>query len=127
MGAGERSRSRRREPGRGDGRVTGCEKWAVDEHARGYAECTRARGRFGALFRGEYRGGSGGAVAEPAEGVRLRVRGSRQRTRGRKCGRGTERKKRVADERARGYAEGRGSGEKQELPGAGAGKILIYD
>ena len=28
-------------------------------------------------------------------------------------------KKRMADERARGYAEGRGSGEKQELPGAG--------
>ena len=98
VGAGEQSRSRRREPGRVDGREAGCEKRAVDEQVQGYAECARTR-----------------------------VRGSWQRTRGRGCGRGTERKKRVADERARGYAEGRGSGEKQELSGAGAGKILIYD
>ena len=96
VGAGEQSRIRQREPGRGDGRVTGCEKRAVDEQVRGYAECALTRG-------------------------------SRQRTRGRGCGRGTERKKRVADERARGYAEGRGRGGKQELSGAGAGKILIYD
>ena len=39
VGAGKRSRSRRREPGRGDGREAGCEKRAVDEQARGYAEC----------------------------------------------------------------------------------------
>ena len=31
VGAGEQSRIRQREPGRGDGRVTGCEKRAVDE------------------------------------------------------------------------------------------------
>ena len=93
VGAGERSRSRRREPGRGDGREAGCEKRAVDEQVRGYAECARARGRFGALFRGEYRGGSGGAIAKPAEGARAR----------RRAGAGCE--KRAADEQARGYAE----------------------
>ena len=121
VGAGEQSRSRRREPGCGDGREAGCEKRAADERARGCAECARTRGRSGALFRGEYRGGSGVAIAKPAEGVRRRVRGSWQRTRGRKCGRGTERKKRVADEQARGYAGGARQRRETGTFGGGSG------
>ena len=50
VGAGEQSRSRRREPGRGDGREAGCEKWAVDEQVRGYAECARTRGAIWSTF-----------------------------------------------------------------------------
>ena len=57
VGAGERSRSRRREPGRGDGREAGCEKRAVDEQVRGYAECARTQGDR-STFRGEYGCGS---------------------------------------------------------------------
>ena len=45
VGAGEQSRSRRREPGRGDGREAGCEKRAADEQVRGCAECARTRVR----------------------------------------------------------------------------------
>ena len=57
--------------------------------------------------------------------------GEQSRSRRREPGRGDGREagceRRAADEQARGYAEGRGSGEKRELSGAGAGKILIYD
>ena len=75
VGAGERSRSRRREPGRGAGREAGCEKRAVDEQVRGYAECARTRGRFGALFRGEYGcGGEGDTAAGRGGGRRGRGR-----------------------------------------------------
>ena len=52
VGAGERSRSRRREPGRGDGREAGCGKRATDEQARGYAECARTQGRSEHFSRG---------------------------------------------------------------------------
>ena len=62
VGAGEQSRSRRREPGRGDGRATGCEKRAVDEQVRGYAECARTQGDR-STFRGEYGCGGEGDTA----------------------------------------------------------------
>ena len=116
VGAGEQSRSRRREPGR----EAGCEKRAVDEQVRGYAECCTGAVRLRRGFSRDVQPRER-ARDECEGGVARGARGSRQRTRGRGCGRGTERKKRVADEQVRGYAEGRGSGEKQELPGGGSG------
>ena len=59
VGAGERSRSRRREPGRGDGREAGCEKRAADERARGCAECARTRGDSEHFFAGSIAVGVG--------------------------------------------------------------------
>ena len=182
VGAGEQSRSRRREPGCGDGREAGCEKRAVDEQVRGCAECawrgairsTCPRG-VSRWERGSNRGAGGGSPGAEMGGRRdvkngrrmsgrgdaLSARGRggdpehffagsiavgaewQSRSRRRECGGGCGG---VGKERAgvsvgggqsvknewqmsrRGdMREGRGSGEKRELSGAGAGKILICD
>ena len=93
MGAGEQPRSRRREPGRGDGREAGCEKRAADEQVRGCAECGRCGGDPEHFFAGSIAVGAG---------ERSR---SRRREPGRGDGRATGCEKRAVDEQVRGYAE----------------------
>ncbi len=93
VGAGEQSRSRRREPGRGDGREAGCEKRAADEQVRGCAECGRCGGDPEHFFAGSI-----------AVGAEWQSR-SRRRECGGGCGQGAGCEKRAVDEQARGYAE----------------------
>ena len=77
VGAEWQSRSRRRECGGGCGQGAGCEKRAVDEQARGYAECARTQGDR-STFRGEY----GCGAEEPTKSMRTRARvGQRGRER----------------------------------------------
>ena len=66
-----------RECGGGCGQGAGCEKRAVDEQARGYAECARTQGDR-STFRGEY----GCGAEEPTKSMRTRARvGQRGRER----------------------------------------------